>query len=130
MFAMNSDFNRAASGAASRARELLLEVNPLADIAPVEDDTWRIERVPQSPANCLDVNDCTVAASGMQAQCLNFFRIFNRAANLFAERSNILLANEGFRMAPHHLLRLVTQQALGRRSFVQNLSVSVQDGDA
>src|ERR1700730_5607 len=66
----------------------------------------------------------------MQAQYLNFFRIFNRPANLFAKRKNILLANEGSHLTPHHLFRLITEQALGRRSFVQNPPVTVEDGEA
>src|ERR1700674_5675593 len=33
----------------------LEQLEPLADIAPIEDDTWRIGRILQPPANGLDV---------------------------------------------------------------------------
>src|SRR6266851_5491217 len=67
---------------------------------------------------------------GTQEHRLDFFRIFNRAADLIEKRSDILPADEGRHMTPFHLLRLITRQALDRRSLVQNQSIGVQDRDA
>jgi hypothetical protein len=65
------------------------------------------------------------ATSAVDTERLNFFRIFKRAVNLVDKWSDIIRADEITDMPAYHLLRCVTEQALGRRSFVQNPSFSV-----